>query len=52
MIKSFRHKGLAELWSDGGTAKIDAKMHKRALRRLDALDIASDVIDVDFVQYH
>ena len=38
MIKSFRHKGLAELWSKGTTAKIDAKLHKRILARLDALE--------------
>lgn len=28
MIKSFKTKGLADLWSTGTTAKIDAKMHK------------------------
>lgn len=38
MIRSFRHKGLAELWSLGRTAKIDLKMQKRILVRLDRLD--------------
>lgn len=41
MIKNFRSKGLAELWSRCATAKIDAKLHKRILRRLDALDAAT-----------
>jgi len=41
MIGSFRHKGLAELWSKDTTARIDAKMHKRILARLDALDVAT-----------
>lgn len=40
MIKSFRSKGLADLWSKGTTGKIDAQMHRRILRRLDALDQA------------
>ena len=40
MIRTFRHKGLSELWSKGTTAKIDAKLSKRILARLDALDLA------------
>jgi len=40
MIKSFKHKGLAELFSKGRTAKIDARMHERIIRRLEALDNA------------
>lgn len=38
MIKTFKHKGLAELWSDGATAKIDRKLHKRILSRLRTLE--------------
>ena len=38
MLKSFKSKGLSELWAAGKTAKIDAKMHKRILARLDRLD--------------
>ena len=41
MIKTFRSKALADLWSDGRTAKIDVKMHKRILIRLDRLDAAT-----------
>jgi proteic killer suppression protein len=40
MIKTFRSKGLAELWSDGTTAKIDRKLHRRILIRLDRLNVA------------
>jgi proteic killer suppression protein len=40
MIRTFAHKGLAELWSKGRTAKIDAKQQERILRRLDRLDAA------------
>ncbi len=39
MIKSFKSKGLAELWEKGRTGKIDAKMQARILRRLDRLDV-------------
>jgi proteic killer suppression protein len=40
MIRSFRHKGLADLWSKGSTGKINAKLHARIVMRLDALDAA------------
>ena len=41
MIRSFRSKALADLWSKGRSAKIDAKLHKRLLIRLDRLNAAS-----------
>ena len=41
MIRTFRNKALANLWSRGRTAKIDAKLHKRVLIRLDRLNAAS-----------
>ena len=47
MIKSFKGKGLVELWAKGTSAKIDAKMHKRILRRLDALDAAAKPEDMN-----
>lgn len=41
MIQTFRNKALADLWEKGRTAKIDARMHERILRRLDRLDVAA-----------
>jgi toxin HigB-1 len=41
VIRDFRSKGLAELWERGRTAKIDAKMQARILRRLDRLDVVT-----------
>jgi len=41
VIKSFKSKGLAELWEKGRTGKVDANMHTRILRRLDRLDVAA-----------
>jgi proteic killer suppression protein len=40
MIRTFRSKALADLWEKGRTAKIDARMQERILRRLDRLDVA------------
>jgi proteic killer suppression protein len=41
VIGTFRSKALAELWARGRTAKIDAKISKRILIRLDRLNVAS-----------
>jgi proteic killer suppression protein len=41
VIRTFRNKALVELWAKGRTAKIDAKMSKRILIRLDRLNVAS-----------
>ena len=37
MVKSFNNKQLKALW-ETGKSKIDARLHKRILRRLDALE--------------
>ena len=39
MIKTFKSKDLAELWTTG-RSKIDRNMHKRIIRRLDRLEEA------------
>lgn len=41
MIRNFRHKGLAELWSAGKSARLDSRLTLRIRRRLEMLDIAS-----------
>jgi len=41
VIRTFRNRALADLWSKGRTAGIDARLHKRILIRLDRLDAAS-----------
>lgn len=47
MIKSFRSKALATLFATGKSSKIDAKMHKRTLVRLDRLEIAERPEDMN-----
>lgn len=46
MIKSFDNKQLKALW-ETGKSKIDARMHKRIIRRLDALNAAKQPEDMD-----
>jgi proteic killer suppression protein len=46
VIRSFRHKGLAELFQTGRSAKMRADLQRRSLRRLDALDQAIALSDL------
>ncbi len=50
MIKSFINKPLKALW-ETGTSKIDARMHPRILRRLDALDAATVPEDMNLLGF-
>ena len=47
MIKSFRHKGVVELFERGSSRKVRQDLHARALRRLDALDQAESFADLN-----
>ena len=47
MIKSFRHKGLKELFEKGASGKVTAALRARAMRRLDALDVATEPNDMN-----
>jgi len=47
MIKSFDHKGLAELFERGRSRKILQDLQSRSLRRLDALDQAKLLADLN-----
>jgi len=47
MIKSFKHKGLAELFEKGNSRKIRLDLHSRILRRLEALDQAESLTDLN-----
>ena len=46
MIKSFRHKGLAEIFERGRSRKVRLDLHSRAIRRLDALDQAESLTEL------
>ena len=47
MIGTFKHKGLAELYAKGRTRRINAVFHDRIIRRLDAIDVAMALIDLN-----
>jgi proteic killer suppression protein len=47
MISSFRSKGLAELWNAGSSRRIDSKLHRRILVRLDRLHAATTTRELD-----
>jgi len=40
MIRTFKSKALADLWA-GKASRIDARMHRRILARLDRLNVAA-----------
>jgi toxin HigB-1 len=52
MILDFEHKGLAELWVDGTTRRIGARMHKRIMVRLDRMDIVASLVELDLPGYN
>jgi proteic killer suppression protein len=47
MIRSFRHKGLKELFLKGRSASVRADLQARCLRRLDALNAAGRPEDMN-----
>ncbi|HYH47675.1 MAG TPA: type II toxin-antitoxin system RelE/ParE family toxin [Thermoanaerobaculia bacterium] len=47
MIQSFRHKGLKELFEMGSSRKVKEDLQSRALRRLDALNQAEDLSELN-----
>ncbi len=53
MLKSFRNKDLAKLW-EGKSTKVDARFHKRIERRLDRMDaaIAIEELNVPGFDFH
>jgi toxin HigB-1 len=51
VIRSFRHKGLRDLWRSGRSGRVDPRLHRRILERLDALDAAERPEDMDIPGY-
>jgi len=47
MIKSFRHKGLKTLFMTGRSTKVRPDLQKRILRRLDVMDAAHDLDELN-----
>ncbi|MDX8411757.1 MAG: type II toxin-antitoxin system RelE/ParE family toxin [Mariprofundaceae bacterium] len=47
MIKSFRHKGLKTLFTTGKSSKVRHDLHARILRRLDTMDAACELEELN-----
>jgi proteic killer suppression protein len=47
MIKSFRHKGLQQFFETGSKRGIQPELAARISRRLDVLEAAQDLADID-----
>jgi proteic killer suppression protein len=47
MIKSFKHRGLAELFERGQSRRLRHDLQSRSLRRLEALDQAESLQDLN-----
>jgi toxin HigB-1 len=47
VIKSFKYKGLAELFEHGHSRKVRQDLQARSLRRLDALDQAESLTELN-----
>ncbi len=52
MIKSFKHKGLAELFERGGSRRVRHDLQSRSLRRLEALDQAESLMDLNVPRFN
>jgi proteic killer suppression protein len=51
VLKSFKHKGLKQLWAKGKSALVQADLRARILRQLDALDAAMQPSDMNVPGY-
>ena len=47
MIRSFKHKGLHELFEKGHSRRVQQSLQARTLRRLDVLDTADSLKELD-----
>ena len=52
VIRTFRHKGLAELWSSGKSAAVPANLQKRILNLLTVLNAAKALPDLAGFRTH
>jgi toxin HigB-1 len=47
MIQSFIHRGLEELFTEGKSSKVQRALASRIIRRLDAIDSAMSLSDLN-----
>ena len=52
MIRSFRRQGLKQLWETGRSAKVPDSLRARCVRRLDVIDRAVALADLNLPGYN
>lgn len=52
MIRTFRHKGLKQLFETGSQRSVPPEMARRLALQLDALNAAATVTDINLPGYH
>jgi proteic killer suppression protein len=52
VIESFRHKGLKELFETGRSAKVPPALRQRSSDRMEIMDAASDLIQLNLPGYN
>jgi proteic killer suppression protein len=52
LIKSFSHKGLKELFETGRSARVPSELRQRCVDRLEILDAATDLRDINLPGYN
>jgi proteic killer suppression protein len=52
MIRAFKSKASADLFQSGKTAKIDQRMHKRIRVRLDVINEAVEIAEINVPGYN
>ncbi|MEA2884434.1 MAG: toxin HigB [Bradyrhizobium sp.] len=52
MIRTFRSRALADLFQSGKTAKIDQRMHRRIRVRLDTINEAAEIAEINLPGYN
>lgn len=51
MIKTFRHKGLKQLFETGKSRGVSAELARRAVRQLDLLNVTAEARDMNLPSY-
>jgi toxin HigB-1 len=51
VIESFRHKGLKELFETGRSAKVPPQLHQRCIDKMDVVDAATDLKEMNLPGY-
>jgi proteic killer suppression protein len=52
MLKSIKHRGLKQLYRTGSTQRISTELHGKILERMDVLEVAESLKDLNIPGYN